>query len=163
MRSHKKGAKKLAPLKAPLICLLWDLKSLNDDEDLDKKIKELFDTFEKCETPEMEFPEDTVVRLFSLSQELTDSGYKEFFLIKLEKVETSKAKKRRLLVDYYKQFFNEISDFIMGEIDYVVKGKIYCAISKSGKKYYLCADFNSNIFSRPYIEEDYLYDDEEFY
>ena len=101
----------------------------------------------------MEFPEGTVVRLFSSSQELTD---KEFFLIKLEKVEMPKAKKRKLLVDYHKRFFNEISDFIMGEIDYVVKRKIYCATSKSGKKYYLCADFNFSIFSRPYIEEDCL-------
>ena len=140
--------------------MLWCLKSLNDDEDLDKKIGELFDTFEKCETPEMEFPEGTVVRLFSSSQELTD---KEFFLIKLEKVEMPKAKKRKLLVDYHKRFFNEINDVIMAEIDYVVKGKIYCATSKFGKKYYLYADFNCNIFSRPYTEEDYFCNDDEFY
>ena len=89
MRSHKK-AKDLIPKKESLVGMLWCLKSLNDDEDLDKKIGELFDTFEKCETPEMEFPEGTVVRLFSSSQELTD---KEFFLIKLEKVEMPKAKK----------------------------------------------------------------------
>ena len=159
MRSHKK-AKDLIPKKESLVGMLWCLKSLNDDEDLDKKIGELFDTFEKCETPEMEFPEGTVVRLFSSSQELTD---KEFFLIKLEKVEMPKAKKRKLLVDYHKRFFNEINDVIMAEIDYVVKGKIYCATSKFGKKYYLYADFNCNIFSRPYSEEDYFYDDEEFY
>lgn len=157
MRSHKK-AKDLIPKKESLVGMLWCLKSLNDDEDLDKKIGELFDTFEKCETPEMEFPEGTVVRLFSSSQELTD---KEFFLIKLEKVEMPKAKKRKLLVDYHKRFFNEINDVIMAEIDYVVKGKIYCATSKFGKKYYLYADFNCNIFSRPYTEEDYFYDDEE--
>ena len=157
MRSHKK-AKDLIPKKESLVGMLWCLKSLNDDEDLDKKIGELFDTFEKCETPEMEFPEGTVVRLFSSSQELTD---KEFFLIKLEKVEMPKAKKRKLLVDYHKRFFNEINDVIMAEIDYVVKGKIYCATSKFGKKYYLYADFN--IPSRLYTEEDYFYDDEEFY
>ena len=159
MRSHKK-AKDLIPKKESLVGMLWCLKSLNDDEDLDKKIGELFDTFEKCETPEMEFPEGTVVRLFSSSQELTD---KEFFLIKLEKVEMPKAKKRKLLVDYHKRFFNEINDVIMAEIDYVVKGKIYCATSKFGKKYYLYADFNCNIFSRPYTEEDYFYNDDEFY
>ncbi|MBF1034755.1 MAG: hypothetical protein HXL10_01660 [Candidatus Nanosynbacter sp.] len=159
MRSHKK-AKDLIPKKESLVGMLWCLKSLNDDEDLDKKIGELFDTFEKCETPEMEFPEGTVVRLFSSSQELTD---KEFFLIKLEKVEMPKAKKRKLLVDYHKRFFNEINDVIMAEIDYVVKGKIYCATSKFGKKYYLYADFNCNIFSRPYTEEDYFCNDDEFY
>lgn len=159
MRSHKK-AKDLIPKKESLVGMLWCLKSLNDDEDLDKKIGELFNTFEKCETPEMEFPEGTVVRLFSSSQELTD---KEFFLIKLEKVEMPKAKKRKLLVDYHKRFFNEINDVIMAEIDYVVKGKIYCATSKFGKKYYLYADFNCNIFSRPYTEEDYFCNDDEFY
>lgn len=159
MRSHKK-AKDLIPKKESLVGMLWCLKSLNDDEDLDKKIGELFDTFEKCETPEMEFPEGTVVRLFSSSQELTD---KEFFLIRLEKVEMPKAKKRKLLVDYHKRFFNEINDVIMAEIDYVVKGKIYCATSKFGKKYYLYADFNCNIFSRPYTEEDYFCNDDEFY
>lgn len=159
MRSHKK-AKDLIPKKESLVGMLWCLKSLNDDEDLDKKIGELFDIFEKCETPEMEFPEGTVVRLFSSSQELTD---KEFFLIKLEKVEMPKAKKRKLLVDYHKRFFNEINDVIMAEIDYVVKGKIYCATSKFGKKYYLYADFNCNIFSRPYTEEDYFCNDDEFY
>ena len=159
MRSHKK-AKDLIPKKESLVGMLWCLKSLNDDEDLDKKIGELFDTFEKCETPEMEFPEGTVVRLFSSSQELTD---KEFFLIKLEKVEMPKAKKRKLLVDYHKRFFNEINDVIMAEIDYVVKGEIYCATSKFGKKYYLYADFNCNIFSRPYTEEDYFCNDDEFY
>ena len=159
MRSHKK-AKDLIPKKESLVGMLWCLKSLNDDEDLDKKIGELFDTFEKCETPEMEFPEGTVVRLFSSSQELTD---KEFFLIKLEKVEMPKAKKRKLLVDYHKRFFNEINDVIMAEIDYVVKGKIYCATSKFGKKYYLYTDFNCNIFSRPYTEEDYFCNDDEFY
>ena len=159
MRSHKK-AKDLIPKKESLVGMLWCLKSLNDDEDLDKKIGELFDTFEKCETPEMEFPEGTVVRLFSSRQELTD---KEFFLIKLEKVEMPKAKKRKLLVDYHKRFFNEINDVIMAEIDYVVKGKIYCATSKFGKKYYLYADFNCNIFSRPYTEEDYFCNDDEFY
>lgn len=159
MRSHKK-AKDLIPKKESLVGMLWCLKSLNDDGDLDKKIGELFDTFEKCETPEMEFPEGTVVRLFSSSQELTD---KEFFLIKLEKVEMPKAKKRKLLVDYHKRFFNEINDVIMAEIDYVVKGKIYCATSKFGKKYYLYADFNCNIFSRPYTEEDYFCNDDEFY
>ena len=155
MRSHKK-AKDLIPKKESLVGMLWCLKSLNDDEDLDKKIGELFDTFEKCETPEMEFPEGTVVRLFS-------STDKEFFLIKLEKVEMPKAKKRKLLVDYHKRFFNEINDVIMAEIDYVVKGKIYCATSKFGKKYYLYADFNCNIFSRPYTEEDYFCNDDEFY
>ena len=51
----------------------------------------------------------------------------------------------------------------MAEIDYVVKGKIYCATSKFGKKYYLYADFNCNIFSRPYTEEDYFCNDDEFY
>ena len=60
MRSHKK-AKDLIPKKESLVGMLWCLKSLNDDEDLDKKIGELFDTFEKCETPEMEFREGTVV------------------------------------------------------------------------------------------------------
>lgn len=159
MRSHKKATNN-TQLKESLVGMLWCLKSLNDDEDLDKKIGELFDTFEKCETPEMEFPEGTVVRLFSSSQELTD---KEFFLIKLEKVEMPKAKKRKLLVDYHKRFFNEINDVIMAEIDYVVKGKIYCATSKFGKKYYLYADFNCNIFSRPYTEEDYFCNDDEFY
>ena len=159
MRSHKKATNN-TQLKESLVGMSWCLKSLNDDEDLDKKIEERFDAFEKCETPKMEFPEGTVVRLFSSSQELTD---KEFFLIKLKKVEMPKAKKRKLLVDYHKRFFNEISDFIMGEIDYVVKRKIYCATSKSGKKYYLCADFNFSIFSRPYIEEDYFCDDDEFY
>ena len=159
MRSHKK-AKDLIPKKESLVGMLWCLKSLNDDEDLDKKIGELFDTFEKCETPEMEFPEGTVVRLWRSSQELKD---KEFFLIKREKVEMPKAKKRKLLVDYHKRFFNEINDVIMAEIDYVVKGKIYCATSKFGKKYYLYADFNCNIFSRPYTEEDYFCNDDEFY
>ena len=157
MRSHKKATNN-TQLKESLVGMSWCLKSLNDDEDLDKKIGELFDTFEKCETPEMEFPEGTVVRLFSSSQELTD---KEFFLIKLEKVEMPIAKKRKLLVDYHKRFFNEINDVIMAEIDYVVKRKIYCATSTSGKKYYLYADYN--IFSQPYTEEDYFYDDEEFY
>ena len=162
MCGHKK-ATNITPLKESPVCSLWDLKSLNDDEDLDKKIKERFDAFKKNKTPKMEFPEGTVVRLFSSSQESTDSVYKEFFLIKLEKVEMPKAKKRKLLVDYHKRFFNEINDVIMAEIDYVVKGKIYCATSKFGKKYYLYADFNCNIFSRPYSEEDYFYDDEEFY
>ena len=162
MCGHKK-ATNITPLKESPVCSLWDLKSLNDDEDLDKKIKERFDAFEKCETPKMEFPEGTVVRLFSSSQESTDSVYKEFFLIKLEKVEMSKAKKRKLLIDYHKRFFNKINDIIMAEIDYVVKSKIYCATSTSGKKYYLCADFNFSIFSRPYIEEDYFCDDDEFY
>lgn len=161
MRKHKKEAPNIKPLKQPLVCLHWCLKSLNDDEDLDEKIKERFDTFKKCETPEMEFPEGTVIRFFSFSQELTNSVYKDFFLTKLEKVEMSKAKKRKLLVDYHKRFFNKINDIIMAEIDYVVKGKIYCATSTSGKKYYLYADYN--IFSQPYTEEDYFYDDEEFY
>lgn len=145
MRNYKKEATNIAPLKQPLVCLNWNLKPLNGDEDLEKRIKERFNTFKKCEALEMEFLEDTVV--YSFCQESTDSVFNDFFLTKLEKVEMSKAKKRKLLVDYHKRVSNKINDIIMAEIDYVVKGKIYCATSTSGEKYYLYDGYN--IFQSP--------------
>ena len=46
MRSHKKATNN-TQLKESLVGMSWCLKSLNDDEDLDKKIEERFDAFEK--------------------------------------------------------------------------------------------------------------------
>lgn len=161
MCNYKKETMNISHLTQQLVCLHWFLKSLNDDKDLDKKIRDRFDFFKKGGSSEVEFPEGTVVRFLSFSQELKKPEYKDFFLIKLGNIEMPKAKKRKLLVDYYKQFFNKINDFAMAIINRVVKGKIYCATSKSGEKYYLYAEYN--IFSRPYDEEDYFYDDEEFY
>ena len=82
---------------------------------------------------------------------------KEFFLVKLEKVKMPKAKKRKLLIDYFNQILEEIDGVTMTVIERAAKDKVYCATSKSGKKYYLYEEFN--IYNYPEDDED---DDEEY-
>lgn len=93
MSNYEKNAANSAQSEQPLICWNWYIESLNNDEDLDNKIQKRFGIFKKRGTPEMDFPKNTVVRFFIFSGIDEEPTKKEFFLIKLEKVKMSKAKK----------------------------------------------------------------------
>ena len=122
------------------------------------QIQKRFGIFRKRGTPEMDFPKDTVVRYFIFSGIDVEPVKKEFFLIKLEKVKMPKAKKRKLLIDYFKQLLGEIDSVTMTEIERAIKDKVYCATAKCGKKYYPYEEFS--IYNLP--EDDDNEEDEEY-
>lgn len=93
MSNYEKNVANSAQSEQPRICCNWYLESLNNDEDLNNKIQKRFGIFKKRRTPEMDFPDETVVRFFIFSGIDVEPAKKEFFLIKLEKVKMSKAKK----------------------------------------------------------------------
>lgn len=158
MGNYEKNAANSTQSEQPLICWNWYLESLNNDEDLNDKIQKRFGIFRKRGTPEMDFPKDTVVRYFIFSGIDVEPVKKEFFLIKLEKVKMPKAKKRKLLIDYFKQLLDEIDSVTMTEIERAIKDKVYCATAKCGKKYYLYEEFS--IYNLP--EDDDNEEDEEY-
>lgn len=158
MSNYEKNVANSAQSEQPLICWNWYLESLNNDEDLNDKIQKRFGIFIKRGTPEMDFPDQTVVRFFIFSGIDVEPAKKEFFLIKLEKVKMPKAKKRKLLIDYFNQILDEIDGVTMTVIERAANDKVYCATSKSGKKYYLYEEFS--IYNLP--EDDDNEEDEEY-
>ena len=70
-----------------------------------------------------------------------------------------KAKKRKLLIDYFNQILDEIDGVTMTVIERAANDKVYCATSKSGKKYYLYEEFNIYNYPEDDEDEDEEYDD----
>lgn len=159
MCNYEKNATNSSQSKQPLICWNWYLESLNNDEDLNDKIQKRLGIFKKRGVPEMDFPDDTVVKFYIISGEKMEHVNKEFFLVKLEKIKMPKAKKRKLLIDYFNQILDEIDGVTMTVIERAANDKVYCATSKSGKKYYLYEEFNIYNYPEDDEDEDEEYDD----
>ena len=158
MGNYEKNAANSSQPEQPRICWNWYLESLNNDEDLNDKIQKRLGIFRKRGTPEMDFPDYTVVKYYKICGKEMKHVNKEFFLVKLEKVKMPKAKKRKLLIDYFKQLLGEIDSVTMTEIERAIKDKVYCATAKCGKKYYLYEEFS--IYNLP--EDDDNEEDEEY-